>query len=544
MVNPQLLDYVKQQLAQGLSKETIQHNLASAGGWNLADINEAFATLVVNQPASIPTASSTGVPISSAQVTVKYAGFWIRFVAINVDMIIVFLINGIIQLPLTLYKSLPILSQSNPFDPNNINKYSHSSLGLTILSEVLGMLIIWAYFSLMTYYKGATLGKMLVGITVKSDSLEKLSFGRVLLRETVGKLVSQIILGIGYIIAGVTQNKQALHDMFAHSVVVYKDPSKPHTTGLVIGIIIAFALPLIAIMGILSSVVLVSLNVARQKGNDAQVHSVLMEMRTQAEIYYGNNNSYSVARDCSSGMFADSAFASTTQQLKDKSILNCFAEKSTYAISTPLSSTGTSTPNYCVDSTGFSGDAVATDDGSKAICVPVAPKTLNAQNITAQNTSSTQIASTGAYSYTLPVGWKIAQNGPQGMQALNQSNGYLLSITATVIPSLYGNITSVDQVTSIDQLKSSLIKKYPNAIIVSASTGTLGDKKTYLMNYEMSAADLIGKQSQGQPQKMSITEYTTVYKGSLYTLAYISALSNETSAQNDLKLIINNFKFN
>ena len=44
MVNNQLLDYIKQQLAQGLNKETIQQNLTSAGGWNVSDITEAFSS--------------------------------------------------------------------------------------------------------------------------------------------------------------------------------------------------------------------------------------------------------------------------------------------------------------------------------------------------------------------------------------------------------------------------------------------------------------------------------------------------------------------
>ena len=80
-----------------MSKETIQHNLASAGGWNLADINEAFAALGVNQPASIPTAPPIGVPTPSAPITVKYAGFWIRFVAVMVDGFILAIPVGIIQ---------------------------------------------------------------------------------------------------------------------------------------------------------------------------------------------------------------------------------------------------------------------------------------------------------------------------------------------------------------------------------------------------------------------------------------------------------------
>jgi prepilin-type N-terminal cleavage/methylation domain-containing protein len=51
-------------------------------------------------------------------------------------------------------------------------------------------------------------------------------------------------------------------------------------------------LVVIAIIGILSSVVLASLNTARNKGTDAAIKSQLAAMRAQAEVYYDTNNSY------------------------------------------------------------------------------------------------------------------------------------------------------------------------------------------------------------------------------------------------------------
>ena len=47
-------------------------------------------------------------------------------------------------------------------------------------------------------------------------------------------------------------------------------------------------LVVIAIIGILSAVVLASLNTARNKGTDAAVQSDLTTAQTQAEIYYGS----------------------------------------------------------------------------------------------------------------------------------------------------------------------------------------------------------------------------------------------------------------
>src|SRR2546430_804239 len=65
-------------------------------------------------------------------------------------------------------------------------------------------------------------------------------------------------------------------------------------------------LVVIAIIGILSAVVLASLNTARSKGNDAAVQSDLSTIQTEAEIYYGGTgaNSYGAVNStngCSSG---------------------------------------------------------------------------------------------------------------------------------------------------------------------------------------------------------------------------------------------------
>jgi prepilin-type N-terminal cleavage/methylation domain-containing protein len=54
-------------------------------------------------------------------------------------------------------------------------------------------------------------------------------------------------------------------------------------------------LVVIAIIGILSAIVLASLNIARSKGNDAGIRSAMAEARTQAELFYpANSDRYSV----------------------------------------------------------------------------------------------------------------------------------------------------------------------------------------------------------------------------------------------------------
>ena len=63
-------------------------------------------------------------------------------------------------------------------------------------------------------------------------------------------------------------------------------------------------LVVVAIIGILSSVVLASLNSARSKGKDAAIFSQLSSMRGQAELYYSTNGNYGTGYTAGTGMVA------------------------------------------------------------------------------------------------------------------------------------------------------------------------------------------------------------------------------------------------
>jgi len=122
-------------------------------------------------------------------------------------------------------------------------------------------------------------------------------------------------------------------------------------------------LVVIAIIGILSAVVLASLNTARSKGNDAAVKSDLSSIRTQSEMYYGSNaNKYGTA--AVAGVNCGNTFTASTM-LADPTIsralaaaykangsaafyCNMDAGGTSYAIAVPLSTSG----YWCIDSTG------------------------------------------------------------------------------------------------------------------------------------------------------------------------------------------------
>jgi len=119
-------------------------------------------------------------------------------------------------------------------------------------------------------------------------------------------------------------------------------------------------LVVIAIIGILSSVVLASLNTARSKGNDAAIQSDLSTIQTQAEIYYGSSsNSYgTTGSTCTAAgsLFVDSTITKAitgAESANGSGSMVCGNTSTAYAISSPLSSSPTT--YWCVDSTGFGG---------------------------------------------------------------------------------------------------------------------------------------------------------------------------------------------
>lgn len=127
------------------------------------------------------------------------AGFWIRLVAFIIDGIII----GVIQFLLSFIFGDLMDTETNPTSSSVIN------LILTII-----------YFGwYQSYNNGQTLGKKITGIRVTTLDGNKVSFGRMLLREIIGKTISALILLIGFLMAA-GSSKRALHDRIASTIVV------------------------------------------------------------------------------------------------------------------------------------------------------------------------------------------------------------------------------------------------------------------------------------------------------------------------------------
>lgn len=109
-------------------------------------------------------------------------------------------------------------------------------------------------------------------------------------------------------------------------------------------------LVVIAIIGILSSVVLASLNTARGRGNDAKVKAQLSGLRAAAELVYDGTNPNSYDTVCT-----DTTVLKYINGMPSGATVTCNDSPGAYAVSAILPGTAAgSNDNWCVDSAGAS----------------------------------------------------------------------------------------------------------------------------------------------------------------------------------------------
>lgn len=122
-------------------------------------------------------------------------------------------------------------------------------------------------------------------------------------------------------------------------------------------------LVVIAIIGVLSAVVLASLNTARSKGNDAAIQSDLSTIQTQAEISYSNtNNTYSSV--CTDPTVVKALTGASTANGGTAPV--CNTSTTAYAVSSKMSSDPTR--YWCVDSTGSVTKSLTVLAASTYVC--------------------------------------------------------------------------------------------------------------------------------------------------------------------------------
>lgn len=136
--------------------------------------------------------------------SVTYAGFWIRLLAVLIDGAIGFTVGMLIGL---VFGNARTMGGRTSFTPAGC------------ISTLLQLLYGIGYETLLVGAYGATLGKMALRLKVIAPDNPKVSYLRALGRY-FAKILSALILLIGYIMAAFDDEKRALHDRICNTRVI------------------------------------------------------------------------------------------------------------------------------------------------------------------------------------------------------------------------------------------------------------------------------------------------------------------------------------
>jgi len=179
--------------------------------------------------APAPTAPSYPAAYPVAAATTAYAGFWLRFVAYIIDALILGIPLGFVFI--SIFASSGLLRSVGTFPPETPDALVRFlGMGWIFRIALAAMVLEWLYYALMESSAWqATLGKKALGIYVTDLTGTRISFGRasgrffsMVLFRIVPLIGVLLFFPIDCICAGLTEKKQALHDMMAGCLVIRK----------------------------------------------------------------------------------------------------------------------------------------------------------------------------------------------------------------------------------------------------------------------------------------------------------------------------------
>jgi len=169
-------------------------------------------------------ASQTVPPVVYAQPTVQYAGFWLRVVAYLIDSIVLSVGFMALFIPFAIMTGLTaVLGNIHPGeDPREVGAVLGGTFFLGLFTVVsLAFLGGWLYHAKMESSEWqATLGKKALNLRVTDMYGAPISFARASGRHFAKLITGMIPLGVGFMLAGLTERRQALHDMIASCLVL------------------------------------------------------------------------------------------------------------------------------------------------------------------------------------------------------------------------------------------------------------------------------------------------------------------------------------
>lgn len=149
-----------------------------------------------------------------------FGGFWMRFLAVVIDAIILAVASSIVRIPLTMMGLGVGMGLGRNPDPSQVLAALPAMMSLFGLSFLIQMAIGIAYEVYFLTSRGATPGKMALGLKITRADGGPISAGLAIGRY-FAKIVSALPLCIGFIIAAFDREKRSLHDHICGTRVIY-----------------------------------------------------------------------------------------------------------------------------------------------------------------------------------------------------------------------------------------------------------------------------------------------------------------------------------
>ena len=181
-------------------------------------------------PSAAASAPPPPIAVSAgASAPTPYAGFWLRFAAALVDGLILgipfWIVVGVL---ISMFGGLGLIlhripQDTHPVDPREVMALLAPFFMAFFLGWLVFFILQWLYFAILeSSERQATFGKSMMSLRVTNSEGQRISFGHATGRF-FAKIVSGMVpLAIGYIMAGFTERKQALHDLIAGTLVLRK----------------------------------------------------------------------------------------------------------------------------------------------------------------------------------------------------------------------------------------------------------------------------------------------------------------------------------
>lgn len=191
-------------------------------------------------PAAVRARPVSGMTVKKQRM--EFAGFWVRLGAYAVDVFLLFLVWHFAISPVFMKISTKMLTdttvpltynipQDSSFeDPeqmekmvaqmqDSMNEMQSRMIVWVWTFNLVGLLIMAGYFIVLEGGPGQTIGKKALNLRVVTPEGDQIGYLKALARY-VGRLVSALILGIGFIMIAFDGEKRALHDRMCETRVV------------------------------------------------------------------------------------------------------------------------------------------------------------------------------------------------------------------------------------------------------------------------------------------------------------------------------------